>query len=192
MRIFFVIFTLRVAWKRWIRKGALSCILCRVCDLGEINHLRYLVCNMLRYPSSHFSSDEYFYFITLLPFSFMMCANNRIHYGPMVAFVCLPSTLLHYHNYAVWKYWTSNILVRYILWNVCIRLCQLSQLPFMQYMRLCVLSLPISLVMIVRIFGTLSYHHLEIRSVNHLPLFRVRSWNNGMLCMFFCIPIIVI
>ena len=30
---------------------------------------------------------------------------------------------------------------------------------------------------------TLSYYHHQIGSVNYYPLFRVRSWNNGMRCM---------
>ena len=42
-------------------------------------------------------------------------------------------------------------------------------------------NLPISLVMIEKIY-TLSYHH-QIGSMNYYPLFRIRSWNNGMRCM---------
>ena len=35
---------------------------------------------------------------------------------------------------------------------------------------------------------TLSYYyHHQIRSMNYNPLFRVRSWNNGVRCMSFCI-----
>ena len=30
---------------------------------------------------------------------------------------------------------------------------------------------------------TLSYCHHQIRSMNYYPLFRVRSWNNGVRCM---------
>ena len=30
---------------------------------------------------------------------------------------------------------------------------------------------------------TLSYHHHQIGSMNYYPLFRVRSWNNGMSCL---------
>ena len=30
---------------------------------------------------------------------------------------------------------------------------------------------------------TLSYHHHQIGSMNYCPLFRVRSWNNGVRCM---------
>ena len=47
--------------------------------------------------------------------------------------------------------WTSKILVRYILSCVCLWLSQFSQLSSMQFRGLCVFSLPISLMMIVRI-----------------------------------------
>ena len=33
----------------------------------------------------------------------------------------------------------------------------------------------------------LSYYHHQIGSMNYYPLFRVRSWNNGVRCMSFCI-----
>ena len=36
---------------------------------------------------------------------------------------------------------------------------------------------------------TLSYYHHQIGSTNYYPLFRVRSWNNGVRCMSFCILI---
>ena len=36
----------------------------------------------------------------LLLCSPMMCANERVHYGPMAAFVCLHFTLPHHHHYA--------------------------------------------------------------------------------------------
>ena len=72
--------------------------------------------------------------------------------------------------------------VRYILSCVWVRLSIFSQLSIIQYMGLCVFGLPISLVMIERIY-TLSYYHHQIGSMNYYPLFRVRSWNNGMRCM---------
>ena len=34
---------------------------------------------------------------------------------------------------------------------------------------------------------TLSYYHNQIGNMNYYPLFRVRSWNNGVRCMSFCI-----
>ena len=51
----------------------------------------------------------------------------------------------------IWRYWTSKILVRYILSSVCLRLSQFSQLYFMHYMELCAFSLPISLKVFARI-----------------------------------------
>ena len=47
--------------------------------------------------------------------------------------------------------YNSRVVIRYILSIVCLGLSPLSQLPFMQYMELCVFTLPVSPVMIVRI-----------------------------------------
>ena len=38
---------------------------------------------------------------------------------------------------------------------------------------------------------TLSYYHHQIGSMNSYPLFRVRSWNSGVRCMFFYILILL-
>ena len=61
----------------------------------------------------------------------------------------------------------------------------ISQLSIIQYMGLCVFSLPISLVMIERIHFVLLVLSSSnwTGSMNYYPLFRVRSWNNGMRCM---------
>ena len=66
----------------------------------------------------------------------------------------------------IWRHWTTKMLVRYMLPSVCLRLRQFSQLSFIQYMGLCVFSLPISPVMIVRMC-TLSYYHHQTGSMNH-------------------------
>ena len=50
-------------------------------------------------------------------------------------------------------------------------------------MGLCAFNLPISLVVIERIY-TLSCCHHHIGSMNYYPLFRVRAWNNGMRSIF--------
>ena len=82
----------------------------------------------------------------------------------------------------IWRHLIYKMHVRYILSSVWVRLSILSQLSIIQYMGLCVFSLPISLVMVKRIY-TLSYYHHQIGSMNYYPLFRVRSWNNGVRCM---------
>ena len=42
-----------------------------------------------------------------------------------------------------WTYWTNKMLVGYILSSVRLRLSQFSQLSLMQYLGLCIFSLPI-------------------------------------------------
>ena len=76
------------------------------------------------------------------------------------------------------------MLVRYILSSVCLRLIPFSQIFFMQYTGLCVFSLPISLLMIARIFvlHLIIIIKLEFK-YKSLALFKVRPWNNGMHCM---------
>ena len=78
----------------------------------------------------------------------------------------------------IWRHWTYKMPVRYILSGVWVRLNIFYQLSIIHYMGRCVFNLPIYLVMIERIY-TVSYHN-QIGSMNHHPLFRVSSWNNGM------------
>ena len=66
----------------------------------------------------------------------------------------------------IWRHWTNKMPVRYMRPSVCLRLRLLSQLSFIQYMGLCVFSLPNSPVMILGMC-TLSYYHNQIGSMNH-------------------------
>ena len=140
-----------------------------------------------------FRENREFVFISFV--QFMMSANSRILFGWQVVFVCLYITPSHYHHCAnfIWRHWTYKMLVRYNSSSVWVRLSILSifsQLSIIQYVGLCVFSLPISFVMIARIYiyiYTLSYYHHQIWSMNYYPLFRARSWNNGMCCMSFYI-----
>ena len=90
----------------------------------------------------------------------------------------------------IWRHWANKMPVRYILSSVWVRFSIFSQLSFIQYMGLCVLSLPVSLV-VIEILYTLSYYHHQIGSMNYYPLFRVRSWNNDMRCMSLYILILI-
>ena len=87
-------------------------------------------------------------------------------------------------------HWTYEMPVRYILWTVWVRLNIFSQLSIIQYMGLYVFSLPVFLVMI-EIIWTLSYYHHQIGSMNYYPLFRAKSWDNGMRCMSLYIIMII-
>ena len=69
---------------------------------------------------------------------------------------CYSCHHLHLHvplsslNRPIWRHWTFKMLVLYILWSVSLRLSQFSQLSFIQYLGLCVFSIPNSHMMIVR------------------------------------------
>ena len=113
----------------------------------------------------------------------MMSANIRIRFGLKIVFVCLYITTSHYHYCANLSEDIELMkCLSDIFCRVWVRLSIFSQLSIIQCMGLCVFSLPISLVMIETI-STLPYHHHQIGSMNYYPLFRVRSWNNGMRCM---------
>ena len=121
------------------------------------------------------------------PFTNMMSANSRIRFDLQIVLVCLYCTPL---CKIIWRHWTYKMPVRYILSSVWIRLSIFSQLSIIQsiiqYVGLCVFSIPTPLVMIERIY-TLFYYHHQIGSMNYYPLFRVRSWNNGVRCISFYI-----
>ena len=92
-------------------------------------------------------------------FSLVLCslwssASSRIRFGLQIVFVCLYITPSHYHHYAnfIWRHWTYKMPVRYNLSSVWVRLNIFSQLSNLQYVGLCVFSLPISFVMIERIY----------------------------------------
>ena len=116
-----------------------------------------------------------------------LCVNKRAFTTPECPWIVYSSgefifAILSSLCKLIWRHWTYKMPVRYTLSSVWVRLSICSQLSIIQYMGLCVFSLLISIVMIERIY-TSSYYHHQIGSMNYYPLFRVRSWNNGMCCM---------
>ena len=69
----------------------------------------------------------------------------------------------------IWGHWTYEMPVKYILSIVWVRLSIFSHLFVIQYMGLCVFSLPISFVMIERIYILcfIIIINLEVRSIIH-------------------------
>ena len=127
-------------------------------------------------------------------FSFLLCSLWWVQIVGYVltcrsySFVCTVHHLIIIIVQIIWRHWIYKMPVRYILSSVWVRLSIFSQLSIIQsiiqYVRLCVFSLPTPLVMIERIYiYDLSYYHNQIGSMNYYPLFRVRSWNNGVRCM---------
>ena len=113
----------------------------------------------------------------------MMCANGPIHYDLMVVFICLHIALPHYdlsEGIELLKClsgtfclkcvskinWNLSIIFHEICGAVCI---QFTHFSYDNCENIC----------------TLSYYHHQIGSMTHLPLFRVRSRNNGICCMSF-------
>ena len=139
--------------------------------------LRCLLHHILSLIPYTFRENRDFVFIIIV--QFMMSANSRIRFGLLIVRHTISLSSL---CKLIWRHWSYKMPLRYILSSVWVRLSIFSQLFIMQYMGLCVFSLPISLVMIERIY-TLSYYHHQIGSMNYYPLFRVRSWNNVMRCM---------
>ena len=74
----------------------------------------------------------------------MLCANNLIHYDQKVIFVRLFALIIIIMKTYL-KVLNFNMLVKYILLNMCLRLSQFSQSSLMKYMELCVLSLSVFL-----------------------------------------------
>ena len=126
----------------------------------------------------------------ILGFCFHHCCAVYGEYKESGAFLLVDRIRLFVYNIIslsslcklICRHWTYKMPVRYILSSVWVRLSIFSQLSIIQYMGLCVFSLPILLVMIDRIY-TLSYYHHQIGSMNYYPLFRVGSWINGVHCM---------
>ena len=114
--------------------------------------LRCLLHHILSLIVYTFRENREFVFIIIV--QFMMRANSRIRFGLQIVFVCLYITPSHYHHCAnsIWRHWTYKMPVRYNLSSVWVRLSICSHLSIIQYVGLCVFSLPIPFVMIERIY----------------------------------------
>ena len=89
-------------------------------------------------------------------------------FGLQIVFVCLYITPSHYANF-IWRHWTYKMPVRFNLSSVWVRLSLFSQLSIIQYVGLCVFSLPISFVMIERIYilCLIIIIKSEVRTITH-------------------------
>ena len=114
--------------------------------------LRCLLHHILSLILNTFRENRGFVFISIV--QVMLNAKSRICFGLQIVFVCLYITPSHYHHCAnfIWRHWTYRMPVRYNLSSVWVRLIIFSQLSIIQYVGLCVFSLPIFFVMIERIY----------------------------------------
>ena len=114
--------------------------------------LRCLLHHILSFIAYTFRENREFLFIIIV--QLMMSTNNRIRFGfadrirLFVEYTISLSSLCK----LIWRHWTFKMPVRYILSSVWVRLSIFSPLSSIQYVGLCVFSLPIPLVMIERIY----------------------------------------
>ena len=119
-----------------------------------------------------------------------MCANNRIRFVLTIVFVCLYIIPSHYHHCANLS--EDIELIKRLSDKFC-SVCEYDKAYFLSYPWYttwgCVFSVyPFPCDDWEDIY-TLSDNHHQIASMNYYPLFRVRSWNNCVRCMSFCILI---
>ena len=160
-----------------------GCIsLSHCCNIFVVVRNRWLHHRML---SVSYISRESWVLCLLLLCSLMMCENNRVHYDPMVVFVCLHITLPHYHHYTDKS--EGIELLKCLSSTFC--------LECVSKIKSILSSIFHAIYRAVRIqithddcenTYTLSYYHHQIGSITHLPPFRVRSWNNNMRSLSFC------
>ena len=123
--------------------------------------LRCLLHHILLLIAYTFRENRDSVFITIV--QFMMSSNIiRLFIHNTISFSSLYKL--------IWRHWNYKMHVRYILPSVWVRLSILSQLSIIQYMGLCVFSLPISPVMIEMVY-TLSYYHHQIGNMNFTRCF---------------------
>ena len=132
--------------------------------------LRCLLHHILSLIAYTFRENREFVFIIIV--QFMMSANIRIRFGLQIVLVCLYSTPSHYHNCANLSECIelTKCLSRYILSSVWVILSIFSPLSIIQYVGLYVVSLPISLVMIAKIYIYLVLLSPSNRKYELLPI----------------------
>ena len=120
--------------------------------LSVVVCLRCLLHHILSLIAYTFRENREFVFIIIV--QFMMCANIRIRFGLQIVLVYLYSAPTSSSSLCKlnWRHWIYKIPVRYILSSVWVGLSIFSPLSIVQYVGLYVFSLPISLVMIERIY----------------------------------------
>ena len=82
----------------------------------------------------------------------------------------------------IWRHWTYKMPVRYILSSVWVRLSLFSQLSFIQYVGLCVFSLPVSLMtnermyILIIIIKSKVWTIIHCLGLGHSPGAKMGTW----------------
>ena len=118
-----------------------------------------------------------------------MCANNRVHYGLMVVYGYFHIALPHYHHYVDLSEGMELLkCLSDIFFPECVsKFMSILSIIFHAICGVVWIQLTHFCCDDCENACTWSYYHHQIGSMTHFPLFRVRSWNNGMRCMSFYI-----
>ena len=141
--------------------------------------LRCLLHHILSLIAYTFREKRDFVFIIIV--QFRMSANSRIRFGLQIVFVCLYITPSHHHHCA-----NLSKDIELIKWlsDTFHRVCNIKHiLSVIHYMKCGAVCFQFNLLHCddwENVY-TLPYYHHQIGNMN--PLFRVRSWKNGMRCM---------
>ena len=142
--------------------------------------LRFLLNHILSLIAYTFRENWDFVFIIIV--QFMMSSNSRMHFGLQIVFLYLYITSSHYHHCADFS---KDIELIKCLSDIFCRLCAWDEAYSLGYPLYniwgCGFSVYPYLLWWLRDY--VSYYHHQIGSINYYPLFRVRSWNNGVRCM---------
>ena len=151
---------------------------CPLSSKRPINLIYIYIYIYIYISSSHRYTPAYAFALYIQQCSANACINDYSSNTVFTLNTSVNTKIFYIYLIIIIRHWTFKMLVRYRILCVCLRLSLFSQLSFIQYVRLCVFSLLNFPVMIARMC-TLSFHHHQIGSMNHWPLFRARSWNNG-------------
>ena len=154
------------------------------------------VCNIIFCHLMHTRSGKTGNLFSFNIVQFMVSANSRIRFALQIVLVCLYSTPSLYHQCAklsedielikclsdIFVECVSKIkhilsVIHYTIhYTICGAVCfQFTHSPCDDWENI----------------YTSTYYHHQIGSMNYYPLFRVRSWNNGVRCMSFYILILM-
>ena len=140
---------------------------------------------------------EYRTFVFIISVQFMMSANGRIRFALQIVLVCLYRTPSHYHHCAKlyegieFIKWLPDIYCRVWEWDSAYFLSYPLYNPLYNMWGCVFLVYPLPLWWLREYIYILSYDHHQIGSMKYYPLFRDRSWSNGVQCMSSCILILL-
>ena len=124
-------------------------------------------------------------FVFIIILQFMLSANIRIRFGLQILLVCLYSTPSHYHHCADLSEGIELIKCLSDIYFVdCVNTIKhiLSVIHYTRCGAVCFQFTHFCCDDWENIYY-MSYYHHQIGSINYNPLFRARSWNNGVRCM---------